>query len=133
MIMTMLLYHSGGAALRAVSSAASLLPLASLLLLAPPAASHGYLKSPRSRNFVAYEDLSWWPVDPANPLPESEPQSANVGGVDARCGIIAEARNYDLPQNHAGGPMGSAAQACWAPGVDVELEVVLTAHHKGEP
>ena len=98
-----------------------------LLLLLPPAAGHGYLKSPRARNFVAHEDGAWWPIDPAGPAPESEPQSANIGGVEGRCGIIAGARNYDVPQNQAGGPLAPAVQACWSPGEEVELAIRLTA------
>jgi len=34
--------------------------IASVLFFAESVQSHGYLKSPRSRNFVAFEDGVWW-------------------------------------------------------------------------
>lgn len=115
------------------STSATLVGLSTTLLLQPfaPVDGHGYIKSPRSRNFVAHEDTIWWPVSASNPAPESEPQSANIGGVEARCGIIGGSRNYDLPRNQLGGMMAPNPQACWQPGQVVEFEVVLTAHHKG--
>ena len=78
--------------------------------------AHGYLKSPRSRNWVAHEDRDWSAgADPNYPAPESEPWSANTGGVDAQCGII-QGRNYDTPKNAAGGDMDVNVQACYQPG-----------------
>ena len=94
-----------------------------------PVASHGYLKTPRSRNYRANQDGVWWPVTDTNPAPESEPQSANIGGTDAQCGIIAGQRNYDYPQNAGGGPIVFSEQACYQPGSVIDVDVVLTAHH----
>ena len=54
-----------------------LLLLAALSFL-PSVDSLGYLKLPRSRNFVANQDGVWWPVTADTPYPESEPQSANM-------------------------------------------------------
>ena len=105
-----------------------------LLLLLPHrgVSAHGYLKSPRSHNYVAFEDRSYWPVLGLNPLPEAEPQSANIGGTEAQCGIIQGERNYDLPPNHLGGLMHANPQACYKPGQVIDVEVYLTAHHMGE-
>ena len=43
----------------------------SLVLFAnvPQVSGHGFLYSPRSRNFVAAEDGVWWPVSADNPRP----------------------------------------------------------------
>lgn len=116
-----------------VTGAASrswLLPLA-LLSAVDLSDGHGYLASPRSRNFVAYEDGLWWPLEPGNPRKESQPQSANIGGTDAVCGII-EDKNYDYPKDAVGAPMPPDVQACWQPEQEVDMTVVITAHHKGE-
>jgi hypothetical protein len=95
---------------------------------------HGYLSSPRSRNFKANQDGAWYPLIATNPAIEVEPQSANRGGVNAACGIIAGQRNYDLPKNAVGGNMKQPnidEGVCYQPGSVIDLEVTLTAHHKG--
>ena len=43
-----------------------------LLLIPTPTSSLGYLKLPRSRNLVAYEDTVWWPRTESDPEPEPE-------------------------------------------------------------
>lgn len=101
------------------------------LLLPSAIHGHGYLKTPRSRNYVAYQDGVWWPISAENPEPESEPQSANIGGTLAQCGIIAGLRNYDFPKNALGNPMPPRPQQCYQPGQTIDLQVTLTAHHKG--
>lgn len=94
--------------------------------------AHGYLASPRSRNFVAYEDGKWFGGDNTTPFPEPEPQSANIGGVRAVCGIIASTRNYDIPSNVYSAPLvGIKPQAYYQCGQIIDLSMVLTAHHKG--
>jgi hypothetical protein len=111
-----------------------LLLVISILLLTTPTTveAHGYLASPRSRNFVAYEDGKWFGGDNTTPFPEPEPQSANIGGVRAVCGIIAATRNYDIPANVLGSPLvGIKPQAYYQCGQVIDLSVVLTAHHKG--
>jgi len=104
-----------------------------LLLLFPHqgVSGHGYLKSPRSRQFVAFEDGRGWPILASNPLPEYDPQSSNIGGTEAQCGIVQGERNYDLPSNHVGGLMHANQQACYRPGQVIDVEVWLTAHHMG--
>jgi hypothetical protein len=92
---------------------------------------HGYLKTPRSRNFVAYEDGKWWPLLESDPAKESEPQSANTGGTLGQCGVIAGVREYDYPKNALGGPLAPRPQACYQPGQIIDVSVALTAHHKG--
>ena len=101
------------------------------LSIPPDVHAHGYLKSPRSRNFVAYQDGIWSPLLASNPEKEVQPQGASVGGTRAQCGIIEGVRNYDFPKNALGGPLETKVQSCYQPGQIIDLEVYLTAHHKG--
>lgn len=101
--------------------------LAALLALPSAIDGHGHLKSPRSRNYVAYKDGKWWPQLESDPLIETEPQSASSGGL---CGIIS-GKNYNYPKNALGGLMRWNPQACYAPGQTIDLTVELTAHHQG--
>ena len=113
-----------------VLSAATLF---TLLLSCPftfTAHGHGYLKTPRSRNYVAYEDGVWIGGTETTPAKESEPQSANRKAATATCGVIS-GRNYDHPQNFFGDALAPRPQACYQPGQIIDLEVTLTAHHKG--
>ena len=95
--------------------------------LLPAVHSHGYLKSPKSRNYVANTDGLWWGGDENPPAPEDTPSGLNVGGTAARCGIIKD-RNYDFPKNVFGEPMPpQPPQGCYKPGLVIALEAHLTA------
>ena len=109
--------------LLAVTTAAS-------IALFDTADAHGYLKSPRSRNYVANQESVWWGATTNDPLPESDPQSLNRGGASAQCGRIND-RNYDLPKNALGGLMKANVQECYEEGSIIDLKVFLTAHHDG--
>jgi hypothetical protein len=109
--------------LLAVTTAAS-------IALFDTADAHGYLKSPRSRNFFAYEEMKWWDTDENDPEPESDPYSLNRGGTAAQCGM-GNGRNYDLPKNALGGLMKANVQECYEEGSIIDLNVVLTAYHGG--
>lgn len=105
--------------------------LVSLLYYCPYSAhGHGYLKTPRSRNFVAFEDGVWFGGGASTPAKEVEPQSANRGGTLAQCGIIA-GRNYDTPTNYFGDSLAPNPQTFYQCGQIIDLDVTLTAHHKG--
>ena len=101
-----------------------------LLALLTPAAPHGFISSPRSRNLVAYEDLSWSNPTASTPLPEDCPTCLNLGGVLARCGLTAD-RNYDTPLNSMRGSMPPNQQATYTEGQTIDVEVTLSAHHRG--
>jgi hypothetical protein len=107
----------------------SLLNIA-LLSLITPATPHGFLSSPRSRNLVAYEDRSWLNPTETTPLSEDCPTCLNLGGILARCGLTAD-RNYDTPRNALMGTMPANPQATYVQGQMVNVEVVLSAHHRG--
>lgn len=104
--------------------------IAALVFAAHPAAvvdAHGYLSTPRSRNYVAFQDGKYWPPLATDPLIETEPQSASSGGS---CGIIS-GRNYNQPMNALNELMKWNPQACYTPDQIINVAVTLTAHHQG--
>lgn len=69
--------------------------VAALLLLAttqlPESVdAHGYLKSPRSRNYHASINPIWSGGSATDPAPENCPHCLNIGGTEARCGKVGE-------------------------------------------
>ncbi len=90
--------------------------------------AHGYLASPRSRNFYAHEMTEWSSPTADDPEPEPDPQSLNQGTL---CGKTGD-HDYNHPRNALGGPMRTNIQATWTRGEEVVVDVVLTANHKGE-
>jgi len=104
--------------------------LAIVAILIDVASGHGYIKSPRSRNYVAYEDGLWFGGGSTTPKKENCPHCLNLGGTLATCGVI-ENRNYDYPKNHNGGPLDWNTQSEYVADSVIDIEVVLTAHHKG--
>ena len=111
--------------------------VALLLLVSdlPLAAGHGFLSSPRSRNLVAYEDRKYHGETESDPFPEDCPTCLNRGGTLARCGVLrpgsGDERNYDFPSNAFGDPMPANPQGAYEEGGIMDVEVVLSAHHKG--
>jgi hypothetical protein len=98
----------------------------SCILLPTFVLGHGYLSSPRSRNYYANQMTKWSNPTANDPEPETEPQSLNQGTL---CGAIGN-KDYNAPRNALGGPMRTTIQANWTSGQEVIVEVVLTAHHK---
>lgn len=127
-----------------LSSAALLLLLLNQSNITPTNA-HGYLSSPRSRNYVAFQDRLWSEEDAMGsltpvPWPEDCPHCLNRGGVLAQCGLLTVldattglevTRNYDSPQNYKGQPMPPNIQATYTEGDIITVEVTVTTHHKG--
>jgi len=64
--------------------------------------AHGYLKSPKSRNYYANTDGKWSGGTASDPAPENCPHCLNRGGTDGVCGISSNA-NYEQPPNAIGG------------------------------
>jgi predicted carbohydrate-binding protein with CBM5 and CBM33 domain len=56
--------------------------------------AHGYLKSPRSRNYQASINPIWSGGTSTDPAPENCPHCLNIGGTEARCGKVGEWNNY---------------------------------------
>ena len=99
----------------------------------PSAEAHGFMSAPRSRNFVAYEDGKWWSPDPTAtfPAPEACPHCMNRWSVGA-CGVSQtdSSRDYSKPKDFSGNPLTPKIQSTLIEGQTVEVEFVLTAHHK---
>ena len=51
--------------------------------------------------------------------------------ADGFCGYDAKSRNYDSPKNFEGKPLKIVPQTTYNQGAVIEVESVLTAHHKG--
>ena len=64
--------------------------------------AHGYLKSPKSRNYYANTNGKWSGGTASDPAPENCPHCLNRGGTDGVCGISGNA-NYEQPPNAIGG------------------------------
>jgi hypothetical protein len=92
--------------------------------------AHGYLKTPRSRNYYASVEGVWSGGTASDPPTETCPHCLNIGGTEARCGLVGD-HNYDLPPNFLGGLLPATPQGCYKPGADIVFESVLTAHHMG--
>ena len=104
--------------------------------------AHGYVWSPRSREFVAHtsQEGKWSPTgtsaDQYYPIAENCPHCANRqqiinGTIIGRCGLSSSGYNYDYPLNVLGGPLPPKIQATYVKGQQIDLSVILTAHHKG--
>ena len=89
-----------------------------------------FLSEFRSRNFIAAQDGVWWGGTSSNYPKEDCPQCASIGGTAGQCGVIGDT-NYDENLNVFGQPMPPAPQANYARGQEIEVDVILTAHHKG--
>jgi hypothetical protein len=84
-----------------------------LLSIPPDVHAHGYLKSPRSRNWVARQENQ-----------EFCPHCLNRKPTTGTCGQSGT-RNYDTSTS---GPRIEAVYNC---GQTIDVDVTLTAHHKG--
>lgn len=102
-----------------------------LIIIPTPTTSLGYLKLPRSRNLVAYEDTVWWPRTESDPEPETTPQGADRGGSVAQCGIIETLRNYDTPKNILGNDMPINIQAVYNQEDEINIKVSLISSNGG--
>lgn len=100
---------------------------------------HGYLMTPKSRNYFASTDGMYYcnpSVDDCDSVPTVEdcPHCMNRADNSALCGVKQNdpTRNYDTPKNYNGGPMPWIPQATYAvAGQEIDIDFVLTAHHKG--
>jgi len=90
---------------------------------------HGYLQTPRSRNYVASVDgKELGNGTPTDPAIEYEAPSLNV--VGPQCGQVGF-RNYDFPLSSTGTLLAPKIQANYTRGQTITVEVKITAHHQG--
>ena len=93
---------------------------------------HGYLYSPRSRNWVAYEDGtdSWSGGSAGVPLREYCFHCLNSKAADEICGI-GNAGSYDDWLDIQGNPMPWTSQATYVEGEIITVKSLLTTNHGG--
>jgi len=92
--------------------------------------AHGYLKSPRSRNLIAYRDGTWTGNSP-NLYPKMTcPHCLNRGGSVGQCGRYLDS-DYTFPRSRAGTILPPNPQIVVQRESRITVEVVLTAHHMG--
>jgi hypothetical protein len=97
--------------------------LLALLSLPNDVHAHGYLSSPRSRNWVANQDEGW-PTKEYCPDCLNRKASWETCGRSEKDGQSGTGRNYDQDQ-------GPNIQATYTSGQQIDLSVTLKAHHKG--
>jgi len=91
---------------------------------------HGYLQTPRSRNYVATNKVDGkdWNGGPTDPLVEYNAPGLNV--VGPQCGQVGN-RNYDFPNSTTGALLAPRIQANYTRGQTITVEVKIFAHHGG--
>lgn len=107
----------------------SLLPFFLLLLgTSRVVDGHGMLRSPRSRNWVAHQEGSYWQISTGVAPAESCPHCLNTNA-----GVCGRSPSYDYDQweDMVGSPMPWRSQATYTAGQTIELLIELTAHHMG--
>lgn len=93
---------------------------------------HGYLKSPRSRNWVAHEDGSdsWSGGAAGVPQKEYCYHCLNTKAADEICGV-GNANNYDEWLDMNGDPIPWNSQATYAEGETITVKSYLNTNHWG--
>ncbi len=91
---------------------------------------HGYLKTPRSRNFVAHEDGTWSSA-PGVPQRETCPHCLNTKEDHKVCSKGNAQTDYDEWNDSQGNPMLWESQGVYEDGDLFTVEAVLTANHAG--
>jgi hypothetical protein len=97
--------------------------------LATPAKSHGYLLSPRSRNWVANQDGIEGTQQLGLPQKEYCPSCANSNTLV--CGSTSTSSNYDLRVDSTGVPMPWSSQSSYFEGDTIRIKAAFTAFHYG--
>jgi hypothetical protein len=109
-----------------------LLSILSALSLFLTVHGHGYIASPRSRNWVAAEDgLDWagdWGTKTEAPPREHCPYCLNNN--DGVCGT-SNRQSYDRWLDMNGDPMPWVSQGTFGQGEVVHVQVTITSHHYG--
>jgi chitinase len=134
--------HRSTAALNSLLLLSPLLTIATLSVLSslPTTHAHGYLKTPRARNLLAYQEKDYEYGSEDSPYPEDCPHCLNRGGTLTQCGLLTGidpltgepwTRDYSFPKNAVGSPMPPSVQEVYTEGEEIEVEIMVTTHHKG--
>ena len=94
---------------------------------------HGYLKSPRSRNWVAQEDgvSASGPGSAGKPERDFCPHCLNSKSANNLCSKGNAATLYDHWRDINGTPMPWTSQEIYNEGDEITVESVLTTNHAG--
>lgn len=94
---------------------------------------HGYLKTPRSRNWVAAEDGTWTGGHGSTGIPQTEscPHCLNIKEADDLCGVGNSGTTYDNFNDINGDPMPWTSQAIYQEGDEITVEAFLSTNHAG--
>ncbi|GAX09868.1 hypothetical protein FisN_11Lh151 [Fistulifera solaris] len=103
----------------------------SFSLLIHQTRAHGYLASPRSRNFVAHEDGLGEKQAPVPGAPYVEYCHACLTRNAGVCGLSIHDHNYDDWLDSTGSPMPWKSQATYEQGGIVRINTIIKAHHLG--
>jgi len=96
----------------------------------PVAHGHAFMKMPPSRNFVANQiGKGWDDGTPQVPFKEYTPQGLNVN-MNV-CGKEGGNKDYDDWLDMQGQPMPWISQASYGNGDEIQVDIVVTAHHLG--
>jgi len=91
---------------------------------------HGFLKTPRSRNYVAHEDGTW-ASEAGVPMRETCPHCLNSKEADKVCGKGNARTDYDDWNDSVGNKIQWASQGVYEEGDVFTVESVLTTNHAG--
>lgn len=95
--------------------------------------AHGYLKTPRSRNWIGYEDgvVAQGPGSIGVPQRETCYHCLNRKEADNLCSFGNAATLYDDWNDINGDPMPWISEATYDEGDEITVEAVLTTNHAG--
>lgn len=105
--------------------------LLSFSLLINETRAHGYLASPRSRNFVANQDGLYEKREGVPEVPYVEYCHACLTRNAGVCGLSIHNRNYDDWLDSVGSPMPWISQATYEQGGIIRINTIIKAHHWG--
>ena len=103
---------------------------ASCFLTNDTAEAHGYLKTPRSRNYYASVEGVTWGSTPGEVMKEYCPHCINLKTPEQTCGT-GGTQNYDVWKDAAGNPMPWKSQETYIEGQEIIIESALTTNHAG--
>jgi hypothetical protein len=92
--------------------------------------AHGFLKSPRSRNYYAHVEGADWGGSTGQPPKEYCPHCINLKTNDQICGT-GQAQNYDIWTDTSGDGITWSSQGVFTEGQDIIIESTLSTNHAG--
>ena len=94
------------------------------------AEAHGFLKTPRSRNYYAHVEGVTWGSTAGEIMKEYCPHCINLKTPEQTCGT-GQNHNYDEWKDNAGNPVPWNSQETYIEGQEIIIESTLTTNHAG--